>query len=106
MIARIHAAGLRVQLGTMLPMRGALIPSFGSAAANALRRAVNKWIRDQNRSDGVIDFAHAVRDPDHPSRLAPRYDGGDHLHPNPRGYRRLARAVSLGELARPRCLQA
>jgi lysophospholipase L1-like esterase len=103
MIARIHAAGLRVQLGTLTPMRGASVPSYGSAAANALRRAVNKWIRNQNRSNGVIDFAHAVRDPDNRSHLAPRYDGGDHLHLNPRGYRRLARAVSLGELARPRC---
>jgi lysophospholipase L1-like esterase len=103
MIAGIHDAGLRVQLGTMTPLRGGSVASYGSAAANALRRAVNLWIRSQHRSDAVIDFAAAVRDQDHPSHLAPAYDGGDHLHLNPAGYRELARAVPLGELARPRC---
>jgi lysophospholipase L1-like esterase len=28
-----------------------------------------------------------VRDPEHPDRLLPAYDSGDHLHPGPAGYR-------------------
>jgi hypothetical protein len=46
--------------------------------------------------DAVIDFDKAVRDPDSPSRLLPQYDSGDHLHPNPAGYKAMADALDLG----------
>ena len=36
--------------------------------------------------DGVIDFDAAIRDPNQPDQMLPRYDSGDHLHPNDAGY--------------------
>ena len=45
--------------------------------------------------DAVIDFEAAVRDPADPTRLAPAYDPGDHLHPNDAGYRAMGDAVDL-----------
>ena len=43
----------------------------------------------------MIDFDRALRDPGHPTRLLPVYDGGDHLHPNDAGTRAMADAVPL-----------
>jgi lysophospholipase L1-like esterase len=43
----------------------------------------------------VIDFDRAVRDPDHPLRMLPAYDSGDHLHPNDAGMRAMANAIPL-----------
>jgi hypothetical protein len=34
----------------------------------------------------VIDFDAVLRDPDHPSKLLPRFASPDHLHPNDVGY--------------------
>ena len=106
LIAQAHAAGVRIQLGTITPTGGSVVASYGDAAANALRDQVNQWIRTQQLSDGVIDFDAAVRDPADPSRLNPAYDGGDHVHLNLAGYRAMARAVNLGLLARPDCTSA
>jgi len=43
----------------------------------------------------VIDFPKAVRDPTHPDRMLPAYDGGDHLHPGDEGYKAMGEAVDL-----------
>jgi hypothetical protein len=40
---------------------------------------VRTWIRNGD-FDAVIDFDAAVRDPDHPTRVRPDYDVGDHPH--------------------------
>jgi len=36
-----------------------------------------------------------MRDPSKPSFLDPEVDSGDHLHPNPIGYKRMGELVSL-----------
>jgi lysophospholipase L1-like esterase len=46
----------------------------------------------------VVDFDALLRDPDHPSRLLPEYDSGDHLHPGDAGYKAMADAFSLESL--------
>jgi lysophospholipase L1-like esterase len=102
-ILRLRLAGLRVLLGTLTPAGGNDRPSYGAPAADARRRAVNRWIRRSGLPDGVIDFDAALRDPRRPSRLRPAYDSGDHLHPNARGYRRMATAVPLSLLRGLRC---
>jgi lysophospholipase L1-like esterase len=43
----------------------------------------------------VIDFEKAVRDPQHPDRIVPKYDGGDGLHPGDAGYRAMGEAIDL-----------
>jgi lysophospholipase L1-like esterase len=45
--------------------------------------------------DGVIDFDAVLGDPDHPSRLLPRFASKDELHPNDAGYRAMTESVSL-----------
>ena len=100
LIAQAHAAGMHIQLGTLLPAGG---PSGLSGAANAVRNQVNQWIRTQKLSDGVIDFDAALRDPNDPSQINPAYAAGDQIHPNLAGYQAMANAVNLGLLARPQC---
>ncbi|GAA3262724.1 hypothetical protein [Nonomuraea helvata] len=63
--------------------------------AETVRDTVNAWIRTSGEFDAVADFARAVADPDAPDRIRPAFDSGDHLHPNPAGYRAMADAVDL-----------
>lgn len=95
LIARAHAAGLRIFGATLTPFRGA---QHWSAAGESKREAINMWIRTSGAYDGVIDFASAVADPADPERLNPRYDDGDHLHLDNAGYQAMARAVNLAIL--------
>jgi lysophospholipase L1-like esterase len=95
MIDRAHALGLKVYGGTLNPVEGYPFPGFWTAALEAKRQAVNRWIRTSNAYDAVIDFDKLLRDPSHPSRLMPAFDGGDHVHPNDAGYRAMAEAIDL-----------
>jgi hypothetical protein len=64
-------------------------------ANEADRVAVNAWIRQPGHFDSVIDFNAVMRDPQHPERLLPAYNSGDHLHPGPAGYKAMGDAVPL-----------
>ncbi len=97
LIAQAHAAGLVIIGATLTPYQGSV---FYSAAGEAERQAVNRWIRTSGAFDGVVDFDRAVRDPADPLRLLPGYDSGDHIHPDDAGYQAMAGAVSLN-LVRP-----
>lgn len=101
LISRMHAARLRVLQGTLTPMGGASSGAYGTAETNAKRQTINTWIRTKSPADGVIDFDKVVRDPADPSRINPAYDGGDHLHYNLIGYKRIGDAVRLSQLRRP-----
>jgi lysophospholipase L1-like esterase len=91
---RAHARGLRVYGATVLPFGGSF---YDSAEHEAARQEVNAWIRrgGEGTFDAVIDLDAAMRDPEHPARLLPAADGGDHLHPNERGYQMIADAIDL-----------
>jgi lysophospholipase L1-like esterase len=91
-IERAHEHGIRVYAGTLLPFMGAM---YASADKESLRQAVNHWIRTSGAFDAVIDFEAAVRDPADPTRIAPGFDPGDHLHPNDAGYRAMGDAIDL-----------
>lgn len=95
MITRAHAHGLRIYGATILPFVGSEY-YHPPATTEADRKAINDWIRAAGHFDGVIDFDKAMRDPQHPERLLPAYDCGDHLHPSPAGYRVMGEAVPLG----------
>jgi len=95
LIVQAHARGVRIFGATLLPYHGA---GYYSPAGEAIREAVNAWIRTSGAFDGVVDFDAAMRDPADPLRLNPAYDSGDHLHPNDAGYQAMADAISLDML--------
>ncbi|MER7243946.1 SGNH/GDSL hydrolase family protein [Kribbella sp. NPDC000426] len=95
LIRDAHARGIRIVGVTLTPFRGASVYTARSAQ---LRTAVNAWITTSGEFDAVADFATALADPADPTRLAPKYDSGDHLHPNEAGYRVMADAVDLKTL--------
>ena len=79
--------GLRVYLGTLLPIFGwRTYAEF----RETLRNEVNTWIRSTDEADGCIDFDQAVCDPNHPAAFREGFDSGDHLHPSPLAYQKMA----------------
>jgi lysophospholipase L1-like esterase len=94
-IALTHARGLRIMGGTITPFGGSFL---GDPGRIATRNAVNAWIRTSHAFDGVIDFARAAASPTDAEALDPRYDSGDHLHPNDAGCQAMADAVNLAAL--------
>jgi lysophospholipase L1-like esterase len=95
LISRAQARGVKIIGATLTPCEGVDIPGYYSAVKESVRQAVNKWIRTSHAFDGVIDFDAVLRDPDHPSRIVPRFASEDHLHPNDAGYQAMADAVDL-----------
>jgi lysophospholipase L1-like esterase len=83
-----HAHGLRIFGATITP--ASLPPE-----REALRLAVNRWIRSGGGFDGVVDFDAALRNPAQVDELLPRFDSGDHVHPSDAGYAQMAAAVPL-----------
>jgi lysophospholipase L1-like esterase len=93
-VARAHAHGIFVIGATILPYTGSDY-YHPDAASEADRVAVNEWIRAGGHFDAVIDFDKLMRDTQHPDRMLPAYDSGDHLHPGPAGYRAMGEFVPL-----------
>lgn len=91
-ITDTHDQGLKIYGGTLTPFEGS---GMYTEEGEKTREAVNHWIRTSGAFDGVIDFDQAVRDPKHPKRFLPKYDHGDHFHPNDAGYQAMADAVDL-----------
>ncbi|RYZ04503.1 MAG: SGNH/GDSL hydrolase family protein [Comamonadaceae bacterium] len=95
LVDQAHRRGVKVLLGTLPPIKGS---GYWSAANEAKRQAVNRWVRGRQQVDAVVDFDLALRDPGDPQALNPLYDSGDHLHPNDAGNAAMATAVDLREL--------
>jgi lysophospholipase L1-like esterase len=93
---RAHAAGLTAFAGTVLTWENETFNGgHYTPEGEVKRQALNAWIRDNDAFDAVIDFEAALRDPGHPTRMLPRWDSGDHLHPNDLGYRHMADSIDL-----------
>ena len=96
MAMRARDRGIKLFGGTLTPfenetfMLGAYTPE-----GEAKRIAVNQWIRSADAFDAVIDFDQGLRDPEHPARMLPVYDNGDHLHPGDLGYNRMGDLIDL-----------
>ena len=99
LIAQAHARGVRIIGATLPPFEGALqgtpFEGYYTPAKDAVRQDVNRWIRESGTFDRVADLDALLRDPARPSRMQPRYDSGDHLHPGDVGYEAIARGISL-----------
>jgi lysophospholipase L1-like esterase len=92
LIARAHAHGLKIYGATILPYSGA---AYFAAPGEAVRTAVNTWIRTFHEFDGVIDLDAAIRDPAKPERMRAELQSGDWLHPNDAGYKVMGDAIDL-----------
>jgi lysophospholipase L1-like esterase len=92
LISRAHARGLKVLAATIAPYGGAF---YYSEEGEAVRQAINTWIRTGGEVDGVLDFDAVIRDPDAPTRMKEGLHSGDHLHGSDAGYAAMAASVDL-----------
>lgn len=84
LVDRAQAAGLAVILATVTPLAPELV---GDADREALRVALNEWIRTSGHE--CADFDAAIRARTDPSRIEARYAAPDFTHPNINGEKRL-----------------
>jgi lysophospholipase L1-like esterase len=92
LIGAAHDHGIKVIGCTLTPYEGA---NYARPEGEAVREAVNNWIRTSHAFDAVVDFEAATRDPANPKRFRAEFDPGDHLHPNNAGYEAMANAIDL-----------
>jgi lysophospholipase L1-like esterase len=95
LIARAQAKGLKVIGATITPYGGAF---YHSEEGEAVRQAINTWIRTSKEVDGVLDFDAAIRDPAKPAQMKDGFHSGDFLHGSDTGYAAMAAAIDLGLL--------
>jgi lysophospholipase L1-like esterase len=89
--SRAEDAGLIAIHATMTPVGGAA----GFDLERQRRHSeVNDWIRARGTDRAVIDFEAALRHGPGGLVLDPRFDSGDHLHPNDAGLERMADAAA------------
>jgi lysophospholipase L1-like esterase len=96
-IERAHLRGIRVIGATLTPYVGA---AYATDQGEAIREAVNEWIRTSGAYDALVDFDAAVQNPENPKQIRPAYNIRDHLHPNDDGYKAMAEAVDLSIFTR------
>jgi len=77
---------------TILPVEGV---STYTESGEAIRQAVNQWIRAGGAYDAVIDFDAAVRDPANLKRLRPDFDPGDRVPSERHGNAAMAAAIDV-----------
>lgn len=93
MIDRAHAHSIKVIGCTLTP--------FGNATdgVEAMRQALNAYIRTGGAFDSVVDFDKVIQDPASPRQFRDGYNNTDKLHPNDAGYKAMADAVDLSIFA-------
>jgi lysophospholipase L1-like esterase len=102
LIRAAHAQGVRIIGATLTPMKGT--DGFSTPEKEAVRVAVNDWIRTSGEYDSVVDFAQALADPTDPDALnpayglRPAYEFGDRVHHNDAGRAAMAAAIDLNSL--------
>jgi len=92
LIARAHAKGLKVIAATITPYGGSF---YYSEDGEAVRQAINTWIRTSGEADGVLDFDAVIRDPNKPNQMKDGFHNGDFLHGSDAGYAAMAASVDL-----------
>lgn len=93
---RGQSAGIRMIGATLTPFwNETFLPGAWNPRREAVREAVNAWLREASAFDALVDFDKALRDPENKLRMLPKYDCGDHLHPSDLGYRTMGDAIDL-----------
>ena len=80
------ARGLKVYLGTLLPIYGW---RTYAPFREEMRNSFNEWLRSR-KDCTLIDFDKALRDKRNIEAFAQGYDSGDHLHPSEAAYEKMA----------------
>jgi lysophospholipase L1-like esterase len=91
MISQAHAQNIRIYGATITPFKG---HSYYSDSHEAVRLAVNEWIRTPGNFDKCIDFDLAIRDPIDTSKMHPDYSN-DWLHPSAAGYQFMGEYIDV-----------
>ncbi len=97
-IERAHLHGIKLMGATMTPTEGLWLHT---PQTEAIRQALNDWIRTSGRFDAVVDFDAALRDSACPPRLLPRFNPGDDIHPNDAGNAAMTAAVDIATFSQP-----
>jgi lysophospholipase L1-like esterase len=93
---RGQTAGIKMIGCTLTPFwNETFLPGAWNPRREAVREAVNAWLREAGAFDAIVDFDTALRDPENHLRMLPKYDCGDHLHPSDLGYRAMGDAIDL-----------
>ena len=79
--------GLKVLLGTLLPIRGW---RTWAPFREDMKNEFNEWIRTFKGADGFIDFDRALQSATDAAAFAEGYDSGGHLHPSEAAYKAMA----------------
>ena len=96
MAMRARARGIKMFGGTITPFENeTFLVGAWTPERDAIRVTVNEWMRSAGAFHAVIDFDKFLRDPEHPARMLPIYDNGDHLHPGDVGYNRMGDVIDL-----------
>jgi lysophospholipase L1-like esterase len=93
MIERAHTHGIKVIGCTLTP--------YGNATdtVEAMRQALNLFIRTGGAFDGVVDFDNVIQDPNDPRQFRQGFNNTDKLHPNDAGYQAMADSIDLSLFA-------
>ncbi len=92
LIKQAHAQGVKIYGATLAPFEGA---GNWTEVGEEKRQQLNSWIRTSDAYDAILDIDQVLQDPEHPTRLLPIYDSGDHLHPGDEGYKAIGEAIDL-----------
>jgi lysophospholipase L1-like esterase len=95
---RLKEHNINAVVNTISPFGGFAGPPGWSTDKEAVRQAVNTWIRTQSVFDYVIDQDQVLRDPANPTLLLPAYNSGDGIHPNDAGAQALVNSIQLSRL--------
>ena len=89
----IHSAvkrGLKVYLGTLLPIYGW---RTYAPFREEMKDGFNAWLKSYGGADGVIDFERELQSAANAYAFREGFDSGDHLHPSEAAYRVMADAA-------------
>jgi lysophospholipase L1-like esterase len=92
LIERAHTHGIKVIGCTLTPYGGA---GYASENGEAVRTALNTWIRTSSAFDAVVDFDKATQDAENTKQFRAGFNNTDHLHPNDAGYKAMAESIDL-----------
>lgn len=92
MIEKARTHGIKVVGATLTPYEGA---GYYSEKGEAVRQALNNWIRTSGAFDAVVDFDKVTQDSANPRKFRQGFTNTDNLHPNDAGYKAMAGSVDL-----------